>query len=51
MGTTVGVGVAVLSAMLNFHLAAVLPVLERADHRLDIFVVWALIAHGRDIAA
>jgi hypothetical protein len=48
---TVGVAVAALSAVLNFIWLPYYPVWSLLIIALDVFVIWALIAHGRDVAA
>lgn len=47
---TVGVAVAVLSAVLNFMWLPYYPFWSLVIIALDVFVVWALVAHGRDVA-
>lgn len=47
----IGVGVAALSAVLNFMWLPYYPVWSLLIIALDVFVIWALIAHGRDVAA
>jgi hypothetical protein len=47
---TVGVAVAAISALLNFMWLPYYPAWSLLIIALDIVVVWALIAHGRDIA-
>ena len=46
----VGVAVAALSAVLNFMWLPYYPVWSLLIIALDVFVIWALIAHGREIA-
>ena len=46
-----GVAVAALSAVLNFMWMPYYPLWSMLIIALDVFVIWALIAHGRDIAA
>ena len=46
----VGVAVASLSAILNFMWLPYYPVWSLLIIALDVFVIWALTAHGRDIA-
>lgn len=48
---TVGVAVAVLSAVLNFIWLPYYPFWSLLIIALDVFVIWALVAHGRDVAA
>lgn len=48
---TIGVIVAVLSALVNFAWLPYYPVWGVIIIALDIFVIWALTAHGRDIVA
>ncbi|KQT02275.1 DUF7144 family membrane protein [Cellulomonas sp. Leaf395] len=48
---TVGVAVAVLSAIVNFAWLPYYPVWGLVVIALDVFVIWALTAHGRDIVA
>ena len=47
---TVGVAVAAVSALLNFMWLPYYPVWGMVIIALDVLVIWALIAHGRDIA-
>ena len=47
---SVGVGVAVISAVLNFMWLPYYPMWSMLIIALDVFVIWALTAHGRDIA-
>jgi hypothetical protein len=47
---TVGVIMAVLSALLNFVWLPYYPVYSVVVIALDVLVIWALIAHGREIA-
>ena len=47
----VGVAVAALSAVLNFAWLPYYPVWSLIIIALDVFVIWALTAHGRDVAA
>ena len=49
-GRTVGVILAVLSAMVNFAFIPYYPFWSMLIIAVDIFVIWALTAHGRDIA-
>ena len=46
----VGVGVAIISAVLNFMWLPYYPVWSMLIIALDVFVIWALTVHGRDIA-
>lgn len=48
---TVGVAVAFLSAVLNFVWLPYYPFWSLLIIALDVFVIWALIAHGRDVAS
>ena len=48
-GRTVGVILAVLSAMVNFAFIPYYPFWSMLIIAVDIFVIWALTAHGRDI--
>lgn len=45
----VGIGVAAISAVLNFMWLPYYPVWSLLIIALDVFVIWALTAHGRDI--
>ena len=47
---TVGVIVVGLSAVVNFMWMPYYPVWSIIIIALDIFIIWALIAHGRDVA-
>jgi len=47
----VGVGVAIISAVLNFMWLPYYPVWSVLIIALDVFVIWALTVHGRDVAA
>jgi len=47
---TVGVAVAVLSAIVNFAWLPYYPVWGLVVIALDVFVIWALTVHGRDVA-
>lgn len=47
---TVGVAVAVVSAVLNFMWLPYYPFWSLLIIALDVFVIWALIAHGREVA-
>jgi len=46
----VGVGVAVISAVLSFMSLPYYPIWSILIITLDVFIIWALTAHGRDIA-
>jgi hypothetical protein len=46
---TIGVILAVLSAIANFAFIPYQPVWSLAIIAIDVFVIWALTAHGRDI--
>ena len=46
----VGVGVAIISAVLNFMWLPYYPVWGIVVIALDVFVIWALTVHGRDVA-
>ena len=48
---TIGVVVAGLSVVLNFAWLPYYPVWSLIIIALDVFVIWALTAHGRDVAA
>ena len=48
---TIGVILAVISAVFNFAWLPYYPVWSTIVIALDVFVIWALTAHGRDIAA
>ena len=45
----VGIGVAALSAVLNFAWLPYYPVWSMLIIAVDVFVIWALTVHGRDI--
>jgi hypothetical protein len=45
----VGIGVAAVSAVLNFMWLPYYPLWSLLIIALDVFVIWALTAHGRDI--
>ena len=47
----IGVGVAIISAVLNFMWLPYYPVWSVLIIALDVFVIWALTVHGRDVAA
>jgi hypothetical protein len=46
----IGVGVAIISAVLNFMWLPYYPVWSMLIIALDVFVIWALTVHGRDVA-
>jgi hypothetical protein len=46
----VGVAVAVISAVLSFMSLPYYPIWSILIITLDVFIIWALTAHGRDIA-
>jgi hypothetical protein len=48
-GRVLGITLAVLSAVSNFAFVPYYPFWALAIIALDIFVIWALAAHGRDI--
>ena len=48
-GRTVGVILAVLSALANFAFIPVYPFWSITIVAVDVFIIWALTAHGRDI--
>ena len=48
---TVGVLIAGLSVILNFAWLPYYPIWSLIIIALDVFVIWALTAHGRDVAA
>jgi hypothetical protein len=50
-GRVVGITLAVLSALANFAFVPYYPFWALTVIALDIFVIWALAAHGRDVAA
>ena len=50
-GRVVGITLAVLSALANFAFIPYYPFWALTVIALDIFVIWALTAHGRDVAA
>jgi hypothetical protein len=50
-GRTVGVVLAVLSVLANFAFIPYYPFWALTIIALDIFVIWALTVHGREIAA
>jgi hypothetical protein len=49
-GRVVGIILAVLSALVNFAFIPVYPFWSITIIALDVFIIWALAAHGRDIA-
>ncbi|WP_053207867.1 DUF7144 family membrane protein [Jiangella muralis] len=49
-GRVIGVILAVLSALANFAFVPYYPFWSLAIIALDVFVIWALVAHGRDVA-
>ena len=51
LARTVGVFVAALSAIANFAFIPYYPVWSIAIIAIDIAVIWALTAHGRDVVA
>ncbi len=48
-GRTIGVILAALSALANFVFIPYYPVWSLVVITLDVFVIWALTAHGRDV--
>jgi hypothetical protein len=50
-GRVVGITLAVVSAVVNFAFIPYYPFWALTVIALDIFVIWALAAHGRDVAA
>jgi hypothetical protein len=48
-GRTIGVILAVLSALSNFAFIPYYPFWSLAIIALDVFIIWALTAHGRDV--
>jgi hypothetical protein len=50
-GRAVGIGLAVLSALANFAFIPYSPFWSLTIIALDVLVVWALAAHGREVAA
>jgi hypothetical protein len=50
-GRVVGIALAVLSALANFAFIPYYPFWSLTIIALDIFVIWALAAHGRDARA
>ena len=49
-GRVVGTTLAVLSALANFGFLPLYPFWAITIITLDVFIIWALVAHGRDIA-
>jgi hypothetical protein len=49
-GRVVAIILAVLSALANFAFIPVYPFWAITIIALDVFIIWALTAHGRDIA-
>lgn len=50
-GRVVGITLAVLSALANFAFVPYYPFWSLAIIALDIFVIWALAVHGRELAS
>jgi hypothetical protein len=50
-GRIVGITLAVLSAIANFAFIPYYPFWSMTIIAVDIFIIWALAAHGRDLAA
>lgn len=50
-GRVVGITLAMLSALANFLFIPYYPFWALTVIVLDIFIIWALAAHGRDVAA
>jgi hypothetical protein len=50
-GRVVGITLAVLSAVANFAFIPYYPFWSMTIIAVDIFIIWALAAHGRDLAA
>ena len=48
-GRVIGIILAVLSALTNFAFIPYYPFWSMAIIALDVFIIWALAAHGRDI--
>jgi hypothetical protein len=48
-GRTIGIILAALSALANFAFIPYYPIWSLVIIALDVFVIWALAAHGRDI--
>ena len=51
LARTVGVFVAALSAIANFAFIPYYPIWSIAIIAVDVAVIWALTAHGRDVVA
>jgi hypothetical protein len=49
-GRTIGIILAALSALANFAFIPYYPIWSLVIIALDVFIIWALAAHGRDIA-
>jgi hypothetical protein len=49
-GRVVGITLAVLSALVNFAFIPYYPFWSLTVIALDVFVIWALAVHGRDVA-
>ena len=49
-GRTIGIILAVLSALTNFAFLPYYPFWAMTIIALDVFIVWSLAAHGRDVA-
>ena len=49
LGTAVGIAVAAISAVLNFMWLPYYPIWSLIIIALDVMVIWALSAHGRDV--
>jgi hypothetical protein len=50
-GRVIGIILAVLSALTNFAFIPYYPFWSLAIIALDVFIIWALAAHGRDITS
>jgi hypothetical protein len=50
-GRVVGITLALVSALVNFAFIPYYPFWSLTVIALDVFVIWALAAHGRDVAA
>ncbi|WP_235734555.1 DUF7144 family membrane protein [Nocardioides alcanivorans] len=48
-GRVVGISLAVISALINFAFIPIYPLWSITIIALDVFVIWALALHGRDI--
>jgi hypothetical protein len=48
-GRTIGIILAVLSALTNFAFVPYYPFWSMTIIALDVFIIWALAAHGRDV--